>query len=240
MKSSIAIPEFCTSPTRVWPFQIIFPDIVLVYSLFDSSKFLIDDFDKVGISINPSIQKSVRKRQAEFLAGRVCALAATQMLGRADPAPQIGAHREPVWHDAVIGSITHTDNLAAAAVSYAKKYRGLGIDYEAEISESTRNNIIHEILTSPERAYYDTLDEQDRAQFFTLAFSLKESFFKAAFKSVGFYFDFQTVCVADLNSERGIAKLNVVTTLSSSFQAGSSYDGFFFHTATGVGTLVTI
>lgn len=240
MITPVATPAFCSTPTRVWPFQINLPEIVLVYTSFDQSQFAFNDFARLGVSASPSIHKSVRKRQAEFLAGRICAMSATRILGRTDPAPGIGAHREPVWHDLIIGSITHTDNVAAAAVSYSKNYQGIGIDYEAEIPQSLRNNIVHEILTPPELTYYYTLDEQDRAQFFTLTFSLKESFFKAIFKFVGFYFDFQTVRVTDLNNEQGTAKLIIATTLSDSFQKGNSYDGFFFYTANAVGTLVAV
>lgn len=167
-------------------------------------------------------------------------MSATRILGRKDPAPATGPHREPLWHDSITGSITHTENVAAAAVSYSKNYQGIGIDYEAEIPQSLRNNIVHEILTPPELTFYHTLDEQDRTKFFTLVFSLKESFFKAVFKFVGFYFDFQTVRVADLNHKQGTAKLIIVTTLSDSFQEGNSYHGLFFYTAATVGTLVAI
>jgi enterobactin synthetase component D len=75
------------------------------------------------------------KRKTEFLAGRFCAAKA---LGALNPnlTMQVGIHHDgsPRWPHGIVGSITHTDGFASAAVAGEQTCLSLGIDSESLLS----------------------------------------------------------------------------------------------------------
>jgi enterobactin synthetase component D len=81
---------------------------VLVSCAFDPAQLAADDFQRAGIVPSASLQRSVAKRQAEYLAGRVCARAALQRLDGRDYVPGTHEDRSPVWPAGIHGSITHS------------------------------------------------------------------------------------------------------------------------------------
>src|SRR5260370_12550496 len=66
-----------------------------------------------------ALRYATQKRQREFLAGRWCAEEALQCLGAGSTHVAMAEDRTPIWPDGVVGSITHTDDFAAAAVAWA-------------------------------------------------------------------------------------------------------------------------
>src|SRR5277367_2552834 len=78
-----------------------------------------DDAPFAGISLPRELDRAVRARRTEFLAGRACARSALRKLadGRADDAIPIGPDRAPVWPAGIVGAITHAHGFAAAAVA---------------------------------------------------------------------------------------------------------------------------
>ncbi len=122
MNSAPALPVCCTPLDARWPLPFVLPNTVLLSTRFDSSQLASDDFQRSAIEPPASIQRSVAKRQAEFLAGRVCARAALQQLEGLSVSPAIGEDRAPVWPVHIAGSITHSTGRAAAIV--AKKLIG--------------------------------------------------------------------------------------------------------------------
>lgn len=69
-------------------------------------------------------------RRAQFLAGRACAHAVLQALGRDLPVVARGPTRAPAWPPGVVGSIAHTAELAGAVAAPAEQVWGLGLDLE--------------------------------------------------------------------------------------------------------------
>jgi 4'-phosphopantetheinyl transferase EntD len=72
------------------------------------------------------------RRRATFQGGRGCARAALRELGSpkvAIPAAPSGA---PIWPPAFVGSISHTNEIAAAVVAHSQQVRGLGLDLETD------------------------------------------------------------------------------------------------------------
>jgi 4'-phosphopantetheinyl transferase EntD len=70
------------------------------------------------------------RRQMTFRAGRACARAALGELGVA-PAPiPVGNAGAPIWPLGIVGSISHTDAIAAAVVARSPPVTGLGLDFE--------------------------------------------------------------------------------------------------------------
>lgn len=70
------------------------------------------------------------RRRREFLAGRHAAHTALQCLGADTASIGRGPGGEPVWPAGVVGSLTHTHEVAAAGVATTRHCHGLGLDVE--------------------------------------------------------------------------------------------------------------
>jgi 4'-phosphopantetheinyl transferase EntD len=126
------------------------------------------------------VQHAVPRRQREFTAGRNCARQALRRLGQAEVAILTGPQREPLWPEAVRGSITHTQGYCAAALLPASAGWSIGIDAEADatLSEDARRLVLcdAEVLHLAELTRLHPGPAWDK-----LVFSAKESFHKALF-----------------------------------------------------------
>ena len=75
-------------------------------------------------------EKMWPKRLREFAHGRTCARLALARLGFPECAIPVGEHRAPTWPDAIVGSISHSGENAAAVVARKSEFQGLGVDLE--------------------------------------------------------------------------------------------------------------
>jgi 4'-phosphopantetheinyl transferase EntD len=117
------------------------------------------------------------RRRLAFAAGRHCAHRALERLGVPHAPILIGADREPVWPEGVLGSITHCEGYAAAAVARASDLDGLGID--AEPHAPLPAGVLQLVADESERGWIAAAANGicwDR-----VLFSAKESVFKAWF-----------------------------------------------------------
>ena len=160
------------------------------------------------------------KRQAEFLAGRLCARAALHRLDGLDCIPAIGEDRAPVWPTHISGSITHSTGHAAAIVGHKAQWRGLGMDLENLLSLERAERLAGEILTVDELQRMGTVDREQIALLVTLTFSVKESLFKALYPIVGKRFYFEHAEVLEW-SDSGSVRLRLLTDLSSEWSHGT-------------------
>ena len=92
------------------------------------------DDDTVLAALHPveaeQIRGAVESRRIEFAAARACAREAMSRLG-VPPGPIIrGGRGMPVWPPGVVGTLTHTAGLRAAALAHSDAVRSLGIDVE--------------------------------------------------------------------------------------------------------------
>lgn len=220
------LPAFCTPLDAHWPSPCALPNSVLLSTRFDPALLLPEDFR--GCSIDPpaSIQRSVAKRQAEYLAGRLCARAALQQLTGQGCIPAIGEDRAPVWPADICGSITHTTGRAAAIVARKAHWRGLGMDLENLLESARAERLAGEILTPPELQRMAAGDREHLALLVTLTFSVKESLFKALYPIVQqrFYFEHAEVVEWTMAGE---VRLRLLTDLSSEWQHGVELDARF-------------
>lgn len=128
----------------------------------------------------PQIRACAPKRQNSFAAGRRAALQALQAAGSGAQAwPGIGPDGLPVWPPGWRGSISHTDRLAAAAVT--PRVTILGIDIEGVVSAQTARDIAPSVL--PEHPDATLLEV-------TRGFSAKEALYKALYPSTRQFRDF--------------------------------------------------
>jgi 4'-phosphopantetheinyl transferase EntD len=125
-----------------------------------------------------AVVRAVAKRRREFAFGRACARAA---LG-AEVAIGVGRGGAPIWPAGVTGSITHTDDYAAAAVVRAGN---IGIDVELLAR-------IAEVSGLAERVALPT----EREVPVGVVFSAKESVYKCLYPTAGRFLEFADVELA--------------------------------------------
>lgn len=220
------LPACCTPLDAHWPLPDPLPGTVLLSTRFDPALLIADDFQRSAVLPPASIQRSVAKRQAEFLAGRLCARAALQQLDNLDCVPAIGEDRAPVWPQHISGSITHSSGHAAAIVGHKAQWRGLGMDLENVLSLERAERLAGEILTAAELQRMAMLPREQHALLVTLTFSAKESLFKALYPIVQKRFYFEHAEVLEW-SENGQVRLRLLTDLSEEWRRGKELVGQF-------------
>lgn len=227
-----SLPACCTVPTRHWPFPVAMPGAVLFSTRFKPTELSPTDFTVSAIDAPASIQRSVAKRQAEYLAGRLCARTALQQVNAelgvqaASIAPHLGEDRAPIWPAHITGSITHSDGWAAAIVAPNNAWRGVGLDAETLLEANRAERLAGEILIPAELQRLAQLPADQRAQLITLTFSIKESLFKALYPLVLKRFYFEHAEVLDWTAT-GQVRLRLLTDLSEEFHTGVEFTGQF-------------
>ncbi|CRM41081.1 phosphopantetheinyltransferase component of enterobactin synthase multienzyme complex [Pseudomonas sp. 24 E 1] len=221
-----SLPACCTPLDAHWPLPDPLPGTVFLSTRFDPALLAPGDFQRSAVPPPASIQRSVAKRQAEFLAGRLCARAALQQLDHLDCVPAIGEDRAPVWPAHISGSITHSTGHAAAIVAHTAQWRGLGMDLENVLTLERAERLAGEILTADEMRCMAALPREQIALLVTLTFSAKESLFKALYPIVQKRFYFEHAELLEW-SESGQLRLRLLTDLSSEWCHGKELVGQF-------------
>lgn len=161
-------------------FRTLLPEDIILYGS--------RDFDD-SLALQPErelTEPMIDKRAQEFLTGRTCARRALRALGVHDGPLLIGENRAPQWPDRVVGSISHTQGIVAAAVAAADRYRGIGIDIERR--DAVAEKLERYIATPVEIERFASLP-----RWRTLAFSGKEALFKCVNPATGFWLEFRDV-----------------------------------------------
>ncbi|AZE74491.1 4'-phosphopantetheinyl transferase entD [Pseudomonas synxantha] len=220
------LPACCTPLDARWPLPVPLPGTVFLSTRFDPHLLNPLDFQRSAVPPPASIQRSVAKRQAEFLAGRLCAREALQRLDNLDCIPAIGEDRAPIWPGHISGSITHSAGHAAAVVGHKTQWRGLGMDLENLLALERAERLAGEILTADELQRMAALPRQQHGLLVTLTFSVKESLFKALYPIVQKRFYFEHAEVLEW-SPAGHVRLRLLTDLSSEWCCGKELEGQF-------------
>jgi enterobactin synthetase component D len=196
-----------------------------------SCLFSVDDygdslFERLSIPRPEFLARAVPKRSAEYLAGRYCAAGALARIGSSERSIGTGSMREPRFPADVVGSISHTEGRACAAVAFAREYRFLGIDLQSIVTAGEAAQLFDSIANAEERRMLVSL-LGDEAAAFTLAMSIKESFFKAVSAHVGRYFDFTDVSMHAIDTAAGEISIRILNPLTSELTPGRVIDGQF-------------
>jgi 4'-phosphopantetheinyl transferase EntD len=126
-----------------------------------------------------AVVRAVAKRRREFAFGRACARRALGI----DVAIAVGQGGAPIWPAGYAGSITHTDDYAAAAVVRSGQ---IGIDVESLVHAAKIAELSATVAkTAGERALAPAL-----------VFSAKESVYKCLYPTAGVFLDFGDVELA--------------------------------------------
>ncbi len=139
------------------------------------------------------------RRRRQFHHGRACARVALAKLGVMDRALPIGDGGQPVWPDGIVGSITHTDQTAAAVAARSADIASVGIDVESD--EPLESELIPRICVVSElESMASEIDAQYHAK---LVFSIKEAVYKCLWPHVRRFIDFTDVSVEIDSSNNG-------------------------------------
>jgi 4'-phosphopantetheinyl transferase EntD len=141
------------------------------------------------------VGRAVPARCAQFAAGRRAARAALRALGEPEVAIERGSRGEPRWPGGVVGSISHTDSVAAAVVARSGRSRSVGLDLERV---GALTPALWPVVFRPgeRRALGDDLVGA------TVAFSAKEAAYKALFAMTGADLDYLQAEVEVRDGER--------------------------------------
>lgn len=180
---------------------------------YDSKLFSLSNYAQYGVSVPKSIEASVPKRQAEFLAGRLAArdaLEAIQFHNLADIS--IGRFREPVWPQGVIGGISHTNSIAISLAKHRKSDTIVGLDIENIMNENLCTDIEPMLISDKENKLLRMVP-LPRVIVLSVLFSAKESLFKAIFPKVRQYMSFQDSELTHFSTKQQTLGLRMVRKL---------------------------
>ena len=141
------------------------------------------------------IADSCLSRRAEHHFGRRAATAALRELGPCDAdfnSVGVGRFGEPMWPIGIVGSISHCDHAAIAAVARRSQYSGVGVDIEIVVSVEQAATLARTVVNERETLVLteSTCSSWDTCTLTTLTFSAKESLYKSVFPFVRSTFDF--------------------------------------------------
>ncbi|MCV6590267.1 MAG: 4'-phosphopantetheinyl transferase superfamily protein [Marinobacterium sp.] len=228
-----ARPEFIC---RAGPLTLPGMDAGLYAIEFDLTAYRPALFQYYQIAQPAALAGAVNKRQAEYLAGRLCARQLTQAAGLGSIEIPSTASRVPQWPTGFTGSISHHNHSALCALAPCSQYQGLGIDTEQWITADTAQLIKGNIINSNELALFNWMSENTRTlmfeQWLTLVFSLKESLFKAVFPAVGVWFEFMDAELTGIDIKTNTCNIKLNRSLNhplsgSSMPAGRIFNGNF-------------
>lgn len=131
-------------------------------------------------------------RLHQYALGRACARLALRELTGAESCVGMLPSGSPAWPTGVVGSITHSRQLVAAAAARVGEIQDLGIDVEDATRHSAR--LERWACTAAERARLRELPVPDGSTgWSTVVFSAKEAIYKAVNPSTGIPLRFHDV-----------------------------------------------
>jgi 4'-phosphopantetheinyl transferase EntD len=128
--------------------------------------------------------------------GRYCIAQALKQMGHAPIQVESHADRSPIWPSGWIGSLTHTDDFAMAAVGLTEQVGGIGIDAE-DLSRSTQIEKTTKSFASDDEIRIGLNAQIPIHLWSFIIFSAKESLFKCLYPLRREFFGFDS---ARLNS----------------------------------------
>lgn len=164
-------------------------------------------------------------RLKTFRSGRACAREALKELGQ-EPSPIFASSSgSPIWPTAVVGSISHTDEVAAAVVAHSPPVKGLGLDLESD--EPLDHEAMVRLICRPEElnggiGVGDPINRR-RGK---LLFVVKEAVYKVYRPLHHAFLDFQDLKVS-LDEGGGTFVAHLLSPNSIMLAEGQSFSGNF-------------
>ncbi len=126
-----------------------------------------------------AVERAIDTRRMQYAAGRHCAREGMRALGLPPGPVTPDSDRAPRFPPGVVGTITHTQWWAAAAVARDTQRAALGVDVEPDTV--LKASLFGSVLTPGEIALLEQVDEPLRGLVGKLVFSAKECAYKAQY-----------------------------------------------------------
>ncbi|ODT66700.1 MAG: hypothetical protein ABS75_26910 [Pelagibacterium sp. SCN 63-23] len=157
------------------------------------------DVNQLFSSERAELEHAIRRRQAEFAAGRFAARDALAQLGLAPIAIPVGPQRAPIWPAGITGSISHCRNAAIAIAAHLHGNIGfVGIDVEDTLRLD--RGLWPGVFTEREQNWLE--GKPDPEHWAMAFFSIKEAAYKAQYPATKMLLDFLDVEV-EITSQEG-------------------------------------
>ncbi|MFT7261269.1 MAG: enterobactin synthetase component D [Glaciecola sp.] len=220
--------QFLTEPV---PIRLSHSEVLAFQCYFDADAFTIEQALTLPIAFPDSLYRTVKKRQAEYFAGRICARYALLKLNAEVTQVLTGVKRQPLWPKnkngkKLVGSITHSENIALCIVAEHHKISNLGIDIECHMTEKLAKEIENTVINAVEKQRLASVNLAF-PEALTLVFSAKETIFKALFDDVGEHFSFEAAELLSLDINSCTAKFALTTTIAAAWPKGRELDIYF-------------
>jgi len=156
------------------PLAIGFPENCFVSHVRDAS------IDSLFEEEKQIVTRYARMPLKHFCMGRLASHQCLKIMKLDQPILR-SQHREPLWPEQVVGSITHSGDLAIAATAYKRDYIGLGLDCE-RIDRKIKPDIGRRFATLKEQDWVYSDNDLNKINVRLLQLlSAKEAVFKAFF-----------------------------------------------------------
>lgn len=197
-------------------------------SFFKASIPLPEDIQsKFTFLLAPILANAATGRKNEFIAGRYCAIKAAENLKHKVVTLPMGPHREPIWPDALVGSISHTKQTAVAVVAEKKRVKGVGIDLENIVVEKKVETIQKMVATDSDLKLIEALPAEAKKLAYTILFSAKESLYKCLYPICQCYIEFKEATLVSLDFVNYTFELELIAKSSSLQNLQGIYPGKF-------------
>jgi enterobactin synthetase component D len=182
----------------------------------------VSELERSGLAAPP--ERAVARRRVEFLTGRYAAALALEELGSAERYVGRNDDGSPAFPAGTVGSISHAQGVAVAAVASATALASIGIDIEGVVTLERSRELGRLILDQAERTLVArALGDGSEALAFSLVFSAKESFYKCLFPLTREFLEFSDVRVVSalrLSDDRGEITLRLERDVAPAFTRG--------------------
>ncbi|MCL3881517.1 4'-phosphopantetheinyl transferase superfamily protein [Marivita sp. GX14005] len=191
---------------------------LLLTARYHPDRFTPELFHTNGMPLPLHIARSVPKRQAEFLAGRLLVRHGQEALNLAPDTIGTADTRAPIWPKGSSGSITHARGRCGVLIS-TDTGSSYGIDTEQIAQGDSLKAILSQTLSDHDKAL---LSKTETARDATLVFSAKETLFKALHPLIGRFFGFDAAELAEPPGKNTL-RLRLTADLSNTFSKNQPF-----------------
>ncbi|EDB4569399.1 4'-phosphopantetheinyl transferase superfamily protein [Salmonella enterica subsp. enterica serovar Panama] len=215
------------------------PFLRLAALSFTGMKNSREEFLHHNIPFPPGLMRASEQRQAEYLAGRLCARRLLQEFDIRLNAPLMDEDRSPYWPSHYQGAISHDRQLVISVVTRAI-YGRVGADIESLTPKINPGTIKNRICNIEEINRTISKACMTEHQALILLFSAKESAYKALPRSLQQQVDFHNLELNIINTTSYRMTLRLTNSYSSGNPPEFILHGWYYYFQDRILTIVHI